>query len=98
MSKLIRTKQGEFKLEDCYTLEDIESGNYKLLSNEEILTNLETIDIDDELLIPVNNGAVINKIFNNDIACLRHDKKIIAIYKTYEKDSSKAKPYIMFGK
>ena len=98
MSSLIRTKQGEFNLEDCYTLEDIESGNYKILSNEEVLSNLETIDISDELLIPVNNGAVINKIFNGDLACLRYDNKVIAIYKTYAKDNSKAKPYIMFGK
>ena len=98
MSSLIRTKQGEFKIEDCYTLDDIENNNYKILSNEEVLSNLETIDIGYELLKPVNNGAVINKCFKNEIACLRHDNKIIAIYKTYEKDSSKAKPYIMFGK
>ncbi|MBQ4031533.1 MAG: tRNA pseudouridine(55) synthase TruB [Bacilli bacterium] len=96
MSSLIRTKQGEFSIDNCYTLEDIEADNYKLLSNEEVLSNIETIDIDDELLKPVNNGAVINKIFKGEIACLRHDKKIIAIYKTYEKDSNKAKPYIMF--
>ena len=71
MSSLIRTKQGEFNLEDCYTLEDIEANNYKLLTNEEVLSNIETIDIPEDLLIPVNNGAVINKIFNSDIACLR---------------------------
>ena len=96
MSSLIRTKQGEFKLEECYTLEEIENNKYKLLTNEEVLSNLETIDINDDLLKPVNNGAVINKIFNNDMACLRHNNKIIAIYKTYEKDNTKAKPYIMF--
>ena len=95
MSNLIRTKQGEFTLEDCYNLEDVETNNYQLLTNEEVLSNLETIDINDELLIPVNNGAVINKIFKNNIACLRHNNKIIAIYKQYDKDSSKAKPYIM---
>lgn len=98
MSSLVRTKQGEFKIEDCYSLESIESNNYKILSNEEVLSNLETIDIGDDLLKPVNNGAVINKIFTKDIACLRYDNKIIAIYKTYEKDNTKAKPYIMFGK
>ena len=95
MSKLIRTKQGEFNLENCYTLEDIESGNYKLISNEEVLKGLETIEIDEKLLIPVNNGAVINKIFKKEMACLKYKDKIIAIYKTYEKDNTKAKPYIM---
>jgi len=95
MSSLVRTKQGEFNLEDCYTLEDIESGNYKILSNEEVLSNLETIDISEDLLKPVSNGAVINKIFNSDMACLKYQNRIIAIYKTYEKDKSLAKPFIM---
>ena len=95
MSNLIRTKQGEFNIEDCYTLEEIEAGNYKLLSNEEVLSNLETIDIEENQVIPVNNGAIINKSFKNEIACLRNNNKIIAIYKTYEKDNSLAKPYIM---
>ena len=95
MSSLVRTKQGEFNLEDCYTLEDIESGNYKILSNEEVLSNIETIDISEDLLKPVSNGAVINKIFKSDMACLKYQNKIIAIYKTYEKDKSLAKPFIM---
>ena len=95
MSSLVRTKQGEFNIEDCYTLEEIEAGNYKLLSNEEVLSNLETIDIEENQVIPVNNGAIINKNFKNEIACLRNNNKIIAIYKTYEKDNSLAKPYIM---
>ena len=95
MSSLIRTKQGEFNIENCYTLEDIEANNYKILSNEEVLSNLEIINIPDNLLKPVNNGAVINKIFKNDIACLSYNNKILAIYKTYEKNQDLAKPYIM---
>jgi tRNA pseudouridine55 synthase len=96
MSKLIRTKQGDFSIKESYTLDDIKNNNYKLLSLEEVLKDMESIDIDENLLKPVNNGAVINKIFNNDMACLKYDNKIIAIYKTYAKDNKKAKPYIMF--
>ena len=96
MSKLIRTKQGNFTLEDSSKLEDIKNNKYKLLSIEEVLKDMESIDIDESLLKPVNNGAIINKIFNNDMACLKYNNKIIAIYKTYAKDSKKAKPYIMF--
>ncbi len=95
MSSLTRTKQGDFTIEDSYTLDNIEKNNYKLLTNEEVLKDLETIDISEDLLKPVSNGAVINKIFHNDIACLKYQNKIIAIYKKYDKDSSKAKPYIM---
>lgn len=96
MSKLIRTKQGNFNIKDSYSLEDIKNNNYKLLSIEEVLQDMETIDIDEQLLKPVNNGAIINKIFTSDMACLKYNNKIIAIYKTYAKDNKKAKPYIMF--
>ena len=95
MSDLIRTKQGSFNIENSYTIEDIENNNYKLLSVEEVLNDLEQIQITDELLKTVNNGGIINKTFKNDIACIKYDSKIIAIYKTYEKDKTKAKPYIM---
>lgn len=96
MSSLIRTKQGKFNLEDTYTLSDIESSNYKIISIEEALTELETIEIDDNLYNKVKNGSIINKNFNNDIACLKYQNKIVAIYKTYDKDESKAKPFKMF--
>ena len=95
MSKLIRTKQGNFTIDNSYTLEDIKNNNYKLLTIEEVLKDMESIDINEDLLKSVNNGAVINKIFKSDMACLKYDNKIIAIYKTYDKDSKKAKPYIM---
>ncbi len=95
MSNLIRTKQGKFTIEESYTLEDIENDNYKLLSYEEVLSDLETININEELYKKVINGSIIDKEFNSNIALLKHDKKAIAIYKTYDKDNKKAKPYIM---
>ena len=95
MSSLNRTKQGKFKIEDTFTLKDIEENTYKLLTVEEVLKDLEWIEIEDEERKPVSNGAIIDKKFHNDIACLTENNKIIAIYKTYEKDKKKAKPYIM---
>ena len=96
MSNLQRTKQGNFSIEDSYTIEDIQNNNYKLLSIEESLTNLEQITINEELYNQVQNGSIIDKTFNNDIACLCYESKIVAIYQTYHKDSSKAKPFKMF--
>lgn len=97
MSSLIRTKQGKFSIENTYTLNDIESGNYKLLTIEEVLSNINTITIDDNLYNRVKNGAIIEKNFNTDIACLKYNNKVVAIYKTYEKDSKLAKPFKMFN-
>ncbi len=97
MSSLIRTKQGEFTLEDSYTLDDIKNNNYKILSIEEVLSNLETINIDKTLYNKIKDGAIIDKVFKSNIACLKYQDKIIALYQTYSKDNSKAKPYIMFN-
>lgn len=84
MKSLVRTKQGNFKIEDSYTLEDIENNNYKLLDIEDVL-DLDIIDID-KLYIAVyksvTNGmkfdlAISSKPF---ILFKRNDEKI-AIYK-----------------
>ena len=96
MSSLIRTKQGNFNIEESYTIEDIEKGNYKLITIEEALSNLETIIIDEETYNKVKNGSIIDKMFNNDIANLVYENKIVAIYQTYHSDNTKAKPFKMF--
>ena len=96
MSKLERTKQGIFNIEDSYTIEDIKNGNYKLLTIEETLSNLETLTINEDLYNQVKNGSIIDKVFKNNIACLKYKDKIVAIYQTYHKDNNKAKPFKMF--
>lgn len=96
MSSLIRTKQGNFKIEESYTIEDIEKGNYKLITIEEALSNLETTTIDEETYNKVKNGSIIEKTFSNDIANLVYENKIVAIYQTYHSDNTKAKPFKMF--
>ena len=96
MSSLIRTKQGQFTLEQTFTLEDIENGKYELISIEKALSEIETITIDEELYNKVKNGSIIPKTFNNDYANLLYNNKIVAIYKTYDKDNTLAKPFKMF--
>ena len=58
MSKLNRTKQGNFDIKDCYTLNDIEQGNYKLLDIKEVL-NLPIVEVPDNIYKRIING---NKI------------------------------------
>lgn len=96
MSSLIRTKQGQFTLEQTFTLEDIENGKYELISIEKALSEIETITINEELYNKVKNGSIIPKTFNNDYANLLYNNKIVAIYKTYDKDTTLAKPFKMF--
>ena len=52
-------------------------------------------DITHQMKTPLAALEVYIDIFKKEMACLKYKDKIIAIYKTYEKDNTKAKPYIM---
>lgn len=97
MSKLKRTLQGNFNIKDCYSIKDIEENNYKLISINEVLTEFKRVKVDSELGFKIKNGAVINNEWNEkEILFVDSDDNIIALYKTYEKDNIKLKPWKMF--
>ena len=79
MSDLIRTKQGDFELKDCYKIEDIEKGNYKILGLEKIL-KLPKIEISDDIYKKVINGNKIDNIYNQDKFMFVKNNKLIAVY------------------
>ena len=92
MNNLIRTKQGNFTIEDSYALEDIKNNNYKLLNIKEFL-DYPVIEIPDYLVKQVINGSSIDNIFNiTDKVILTYHNKDIAIYIV---DNKKLKPYIL---
>ncbi len=96
MSKLKRTKQGRFKLENCYTLDDIENGNYKLISIDEVLSQYPRVMIGGFKKKLVSNGAIIdNEWDKNEVLFVDENKSLIALYKKYEKDETKLKPWKM---
>ena len=96
MSSLVRTKQGKFNIKDSYTLEEIEKGNYKILSITEVLKDVNPVIIDDKIFNSVKNGAIIRNVYNKDEVTFIYNNEVIAIYKKYEKDNTKLKPYKMF--
>ena len=85
MKSLIRTKQGDFSINDSYTLTDIKNNNFKILTIEEVLNSYPVIVIDnDDLLKKIKNGCRINNIYNiKDKVLFIYNKKIIAIYEKY---------------
>lgn len=97
MSKLNRTKQGNFLIENSYTLDDIKNNNYNLLPIDTCLTNYENITVDEELESKIKNGSILPYIYKTDkIVFKNKENKILGIYKTYEKDNTKIKPWKMF--
>ena len=94
MTKLIRTKIDNFSLDNSYTLEDIEKGNYKLISIEEIL-DYPKIEIDDNINKKISNGVVLDNTYNiKDKVLFIYNSNVKAIYYN---DNNKLKVYRVFN-
>lgn len=97
MSQLKRIKQGNFDINDSYSLDDIESGNYKLLNIATCLTGYKNVVVDDFLKLKIKNGALLKQLYDSDTIVFKDvDNSVLAIYKTYEKDNNKIKPWKIF--
>lgn len=96
MSDLVRTKQGIFNIDDAYTLEDIKTGNYKMYTITDVLKNDNCVVINDKLFNPIKNGCIIDNIYGKEVVTFIYDNKVVSIYKTYDKDKTKLKPFKMF--
>lgn len=93
MKSLKRTRQGIFKLEESYSLEDIEKDNYKILKIREALPDIKMTIIDDTTLKKVQNGMILPSFFDEELSLLVDSQDHeIAIYK---KEDNMAKPYKM---
>jgi len=98
MSSLIRTRQGDFSIDDSYSISDIESGNYKLINLGTFFNDKYKVIVDEDLKKAVLNGAILdNKYGVDQVLFVDRDGLVIALYHVYDKDNSKIKPYKMFG-
>lgn len=95
MLSLIRISQGNFKIEDAYSLDDIKKGNYKLLNVKEFL-DYPVIELDNENYKKVHNGCVIPNEYNiKDKVIFTYHNEDIAIY---EVEKNILKSYVKLEK
>ena len=94
MSELRRTKQGEFNIENCYKISDLE--NSKIISLKDALKDYLKIEVDDYLKNKISNGAILENRYNEDIIVFVYQDDVLAIYKKYDKDNTKIKPWKVF--
>lgn len=92
MTGLVRTKINDFKIEGAYTLDEIRSGNYKLLSLEDFL-DFKVIDLDENNLNRIKNGNIYCDR-ENDYILFKYLNEDIALY--YRINKEELKPLIMF--
>ncbi|MDD3453760.1 MAG: tRNA pseudouridine(55) synthase TruB [Bacilli bacterium] len=98
MSKLTRTAQGIFDIKESYSIDDVKNNNYKLIKPKEILNEYFIVICDENLEFKIKNGSLIDNIYNHDIVLFKNKQNnILSIYKVYEKDKTKLKPWKMFA-
>ncbi len=98
MKNLIRTKQGPYRLEDSYTLEEIASGNYKLISFYDALKDYPKVEVNSYIANKIKNGRILeNRYQDKKIVFVNSQKDVLAIYEVYDKDKTKVKPLKVFN-
>ena len=96
MSSLRRMKQGAYTIKDCNTLEDIENGTYQMHDLTQILSKYSTVVVDNYLENKIKNGCILENRYKDPIILFQSQTgKNLALYKIYEKDSTKMKPWKM---
>ena len=93
MTSLIRTRQGEFSLENSYSLEDIKNNNYNMITVEEIFEKYPKVFLDDKQYKKISNGVILDNTYLSEYVLFYYNNQLISIYKEYKKD--KLKPFIM---
>ena len=92
MIKLIRTKLGNFNIDDSYSLLDINNDNYKLLKLEDFL-DIDIRYIDNEIDYKhIRNGNVVT-INSDKYVLFKYNNEDVALYEPF---NDKIKPLIMF--
>ena len=91
MSNLIRIKQGNFKIEDACSIDDIKNHQFKLLPAKDVL-DIPIYHLNDLEYEKVRHGSKMSFDNSEDMLLLLYQDKEIAIYR---KDEKLYKPQIM---
>lgn len=91
MSGLTRTRQGNFTIEQAFTLQQIEKKEYKLLTLEELFS-FRTHFLKEEEIKKVKNGARIELQETDAFLFMKYKQEILAIY---QKKEDGYHPYFM---
>lgn len=95
MKELRRIEQGNFKIDNCYQISDVENNNFKFVDLDMIFKDYFIVDIDEKKYEDIKNGKILENIYGENIIVFRYKGKYISIYKKYEKDEKLIKPWKM---
>lgn len=78
MQKLIRLASGHFRVENCFSLEDIEQGHYHMLSLEEAFQHFEHYVVEDAQI--VYHGKKIKSDIDHQVVVCNQEGQVLAVY------------------
>lgn len=87
MSNLVRVSSGKFKIEDCYSLEDIKNGKYKLISMIDAIDFIPRVIANEKIYKLVMNGHKLPiELVNSNEAkiAICYNDELIGIYEKQE--------------
>ena len=84
MYSLNRVKQGDFNIDNSYTLKDIENGNYKLLEVSDVFS-YPSLEVTDETRNLFENGNKVKLDTSDGKYFVKDHNTIIAIYEFIDK-------------
>lgn len=93
MTDLRRIRQGKFDIENSVAIDNINENS--LIDIVDVL-DYKKIELITDKEKEVLNGAIIDNIYDSDGVLFVKEKEAIALYKKYDKNEKKLKPYKMF--
>lgn len=94
MISLKRTKQGNFTINDSYTIDKIEKGNFKLLNLNDIFVDIPIINVNEKKYKKVFNGIKQEENINAEYIAYKYKNDFVALYKKY--DNNNYQMYVKF--
>lgn len=81
MKDLNRVKSGKFKIENSYTLSDIENNKYKILPCIEVFDKDQLFEVDDFMYKKISNGSSIEIKDDRQRIVFTYNGNLIGVYK-----------------
>lgn len=94
MNSLVRTRQGNFTIDNCFSIDDIKNNNYQLTDIVDAFPNIPIVKVNDDIAFKIKNGVVLDKFFGSEMAFIvDNNDNLLALYKL---DGNKCRTYKMF--
>lgn len=82
MTSLIRTKIGDFSLEESYTVKELRNNEFKLLEPQKALSKYPIVEYED--MADIENGRKIMIETKHDLVLVKVENKLMAFYSRIE--------------